>query len=116
MLAALPERGSPFDVLVGSTLDELPAGGVVGTGSPRRVAQLLELRPDLRTVELRGNVDTRLRKVAAGEVDAAVLAEAGLDRLGKSDADRPAFRVGADGAGPGPGGIGGRGRKRERFR
>jgi len=84
VLAAFPERGSPFDVLVGSSLDELPSGGLVGTGSPRRVAQLLELRPDLRTIDLRGNVDTRLRKVVDGEVDAAVLAEAGLDRLGKS--------------------------------
>ncbi|MEX1126321.1 MAG: hydroxymethylbilane synthase [Acidimicrobiia bacterium] len=85
VLAAFPERGSPFDVLVGSLLDELPSGGLVGTGSPRRVAQLLELRSDLRTIELRGNVDTRLRKVARGEVDAAVLAEAGLDRLGRSE-------------------------------
>ncbi|MGQ0849543.1 MAG: hydroxymethylbilane synthase [Actinomycetota bacterium] len=84
-LAALPERESPFDVLVGSSLDGLEANALVGTGSPRRVAQLLELRPDLRTTELRGNVDTRLRKVAAGEVDAAVLAEAGLGRLGKSE-------------------------------
>ena len=84
VLAAFPERGSPFDVLVGSTLDGLSAGAVVGTGSPRRMEQLLALRPDLRTVELRGNVDTRLRKVAAGEVDAAVLAEAALDRLGRS--------------------------------
>lgn len=83
-LAAVPERGSPYDVLVGSTLDGLPVGGIVGTGSPRRVAQLTELRPDLRTVELRGNVDTRLGKVEAGEVDAALLAEAGLERLGKS--------------------------------
>jgi hydroxymethylbilane synthase len=85
VLAALPERGSPFDVLVGLSLDALPQGGVVGTGSPRRAAQLLGLRPDIRTVELRGNVDTRLRKLAAGEVDAAVLAEAGLDRLGRSE-------------------------------
>jgi hydroxymethylbilane synthase len=85
VLAAFPERASPFDVLVGATLDELLPGAVVGTGSPRRVAQLLDLRPDLRTVELRGNVDSRLSKVASGEVDAAVLAEAGLDRLGKSD-------------------------------
>jgi len=85
VLAAFPERGSPFDVLVGCSLDELPSGGLVGTGSPRRVAQLLELRPDLRTVELRGNIDTRLHKVASGEVDAALLAEAGLDRLGKSE-------------------------------
>ncbi len=83
VLASVPERISALDVLVGSTLDELPPGGLVGTGSPRRVAQLLELRPDLRTTELRGNIDTRLRKVANGEVAAAVLAEAGLHRLGK---------------------------------
>ncbi|MBA3360651.1 MAG: hydroxymethylbilane synthase [Acidimicrobiia bacterium] len=85
VLASVPERGSPFDVLVGSSLDELPWAGLVGTGSPRRVEQLLELRPDLRTIELRGNVDTRLRKVADGEVDGAVLAEAGLDRLGRAE-------------------------------
>jgi hydroxymethylbilane synthase len=85
VLAAFPERGSPFDVLVGSTLDGLPVAAVVGTGSPRRVEQLLDLRPDLRTKELRGNVDTRLRKVAVGVVDAAVLAEAALDRLGRSE-------------------------------
>lgn len=85
VIAAFPERGSPFDVLVGSTLEELAAGAVVGTGSPRRIEQLLALRPDLRTMELRGNVGTRLRKVAAGQVDAAVLAEAALDRLGRSD-------------------------------
>lgn len=83
-LAAVPERASALDVLVGSTLGGLPPGGLVGTGSPRRAAQLLDLRPDLRTIELRGNVDTRLDKVAGGEVDGAVLAEAGLDRLGRS--------------------------------
>lgn len=85
VIAAFPERGSPFDVLVGSTLDGLPIGAVVGTGSPRRVEQLLDMRPDLHTNELRGNVDTRLSKVAAGAVDAAVLAEAAVDRLGRSD-------------------------------
>ncbi|HJU80945.1 MAG TPA: hydroxymethylbilane synthase [Acidimicrobiia bacterium] len=83
-LAAIPERASPFDVLVGRRLDALGPGALVGTGSPRRVNQLIELRPDLRTIELRGNVDTRLEKVAAGEVDATILAEAGLDRLGSS--------------------------------
>ena len=83
-LAAFPKRASALDVLVGSTLEGLPPGGLIGTGSPRRVAQLADLRPDLRTVELRGNIDTRLDKVARGEVDAAVLAEAGLDRLGRS--------------------------------
>jgi hydroxymethylbilane synthase len=82
-VAAVPERASAFDVLVGSTLGGLPPGGLVGTGSPRRAAQLADLRPDVRTIELRGNVDTRLAKVARGEVDGAVLAEAGLDRLGR---------------------------------
>ena len=84
VLAAFPERASPLDVLVGSRLDQLPAGATVGTGSPRRSAQLLELRPDLETVGLRGNVDTRIRKVSDGVVDGAVLAKAGLDRLGQS--------------------------------
>jgi hydroxymethylbilane synthase len=83
-LSAVPERASALDVLVGSTLGGLPPGGLVGTGSPRRAAQLVDLRPDLRTIELRGNVGTRLDKVASGEVDGAVLAEAGLDRLGRA--------------------------------
>jgi len=103
VLAALPERGSPLDVMVGASLDALPAHSVVGTGSPRRVEQLLQLRPDLRTTPLRGNIDTRLRKVAHGEIDAAVLAEAGLDRLGRSDHIRqrldPAQMVPAPGQG-----------------
>ncbi len=84
LVVAIPERVSAFDVLVGSTLDELVPGALVGTGSPRRVSQLLDLRPDLRTTELRGNVETRLARVANGEVDAALLAEAGLSRLGKA--------------------------------
>jgi hydroxymethylbilane synthase len=84
ILASIPERASALDVLVGSTLTELPRGGLIGTGSPRRAAQLVDLRPDLRTIELRGNVDTRLDKVARGEVDGAVLAEAGLNRLGRA--------------------------------
>jgi hydroxymethylbilane synthase len=105
VLAAFPERGSPFDVLVGSTLDELPAGAVVGTGSPRRVEQLLSLRPDLRTKELRGNVDSRLRKVAGGEVDAAVLAEAGLDRLGRSELIAQRLDVGQMVPAPGQGAL-----------
>ncbi|HWL48714.1 MAG TPA: hydroxymethylbilane synthase [Acidimicrobiia bacterium] len=86
VLAAFPERASPLDVMVGSSLNDLPGGAVVGTGSPRRSAQLARLRPDLRTAELRGNVETRLRKVLEGEVDAAVLAEAGLARLGRIEA------------------------------
>ncbi len=87
--AAVPERESPFDALCARnrlTLGELPVGSTVGTGSPRRAAQLLTHRPDLRVVPIRGNVDTRLRKVTDGELDAVVLAAAGLNRLGRSDA------------------------------
>jgi hydroxymethylbilane synthase len=81
-LAAFPVRESPFDAIVGRDIAELEAGSTVGTGSPRRVAQLRSVRPDLLTTELRGNVDTRLMKVERGDVDAALLAEAGLRRLG----------------------------------
>jgi hydroxymethylbilane synthase len=84
-IVAIPERASPHDVLVGATLGSLPEGAVIGTGSPRRSAQLLDLRPDLKTTSLRGNVDTRLGKIARREVDAAVLAEAGLERLGRTE-------------------------------
>ncbi|HEX5671623.1 MAG TPA: hydroxymethylbilane synthase [Acidimicrobiia bacterium] len=105
VLAAVPERGSPFDVLVGSTLDGLRPGAVVGTGSPRRVEQLLNLRPDLHATELRGNVDTRLRKVADGAVDAAVLAEAALDRLGRSELITQRFEVAQMVPAPGQGTV-----------
>ena len=80
-LAAVPAREDPRDVVVGA----LREGARVGTSSLRRRAQLLAWRPDLEVVELRGNVDTRLRKLADGEVDALVLAAAGLARLGRSD-------------------------------
>ena len=85
VIGAVPARATPYDVLIsrdGRPLEELPAGARVGTGSPRRRAQLLALRPDLEILPIRGNVDTRLRKLDAGEVDALVLAEAGLERLG----------------------------------
>jgi hydroxymethylbilane synthase len=85
VLAAFPERDDPRDVLVardGSTLEELPAGTRVGTSSPRRRAQLLAMRPDLKVEAIRGNVDTRLRKLQDGPYDALVLAAAGLRRLG----------------------------------
>lgn len=81
-IVALPRREAPWDVLCGSPLAALPEGARVGTGSPRRTAQLRKLRPDLVVDEIRGNVDTRLAKVEAGEFDAIVLAEAGLRRLG----------------------------------
>jgi len=86
VLAAVPPREDPRDVLVardGLTLAELPAGARVGTGSPRRMAQIRALGLGLELVPLRGNVDTRVGKVRAGELDAVVLARAGLARLGR---------------------------------
>jgi hydroxymethylbilane synthase len=81
-IVATPRRADPMDVLVGERLlDDVREGARVGTSALRRRAQLLAVRPDLSVVELRGNVDTRLRKLAAGEVDVLVLAAAGLDRL-----------------------------------
>ncbi|MDT4957011.1 MAG: hydroxymethylbilane synthase [Pseudonocardiales bacterium] len=87
VIAAVPAREDPRDALVardGMTLGELPAGSRVGTGSPRRAAQLRALGLGLEIVDLRGNVDTRLGKVASGELDAVILAYAGLRRLGRS--------------------------------
>jgi len=84
VIAAVPPRQDARDVLVardGLTLGELPSGSTVGTGSPRRTAQLRALGLGLAVVPVRGNVDTRVRKVAAGELDAVVLARAGLARL-----------------------------------
>jgi len=83
LLAAVPERADARDALIGSTLDALPTGAVVATGSVRRRAQLAAIRPDLGFAELRGNMDTRLEKAAA--FDGAVVAAAALDRLGLSD-------------------------------
>ena len=88
VIAAVPLREDPRDVLVardGLTLGELPAGARIGTGSPRRTAQLLGLGLGHEVVPIRGNVDTRIGKVASGEVDAVVLARAGLQRLGRLD-------------------------------
>ncbi len=87
-LAAVLPRGDARDALVsrgGVRLADLPAGARVGTSSSRRVALLRALRPDVAPVEIRGNVDTRLRKVADGDYEAVVLAAAGLDRLGRLD-------------------------------
>ncbi|GAB2690285.1 hydroxymethylbilane synthase [Thalassiella azotivora] len=88
VLAAVPEREDPRDALVardGLTLGELPEGAVVGTGSPRRAAQLRALGLGLQVQDLRGNVETRLATVTDGKVDAVVLARAGLNRLGLAD-------------------------------
>ena len=84
-MAAIPERAEPWDALIakgGLTLDELPPGAVVGTSSLRRRAQIFYRRPDLRPATLRGNVDTRIGRVENGEVDAAIMALAGLQRMG----------------------------------
>src|SRR3954453_21907222 len=81
-IAAVRPRGDVRDRIVGGeSIDKLPEGAVVGTSSPRRKAQLLRLRPDLQVVPIRGNVDTRLRKVEDGEFDATLLSAAGLKRL-----------------------------------
>lgn len=104
-IIAVPERAAPWDVIVGveGGLDALPIGASVATGSPRRHAQLLTARPDLTIVDIRGNVDTRLGKLAAGFADALVLAAAGLERLGVLRADAtvldPAVFVPAPGQG-----------------
>lgn len=83
-LAAFPEREDPRDALVsqgGKRFGQIPPGGKIGTGSLRRKAQLLNLRPDLEVVPLRGNLDTRLKKLAAINLDAVILAAAGLNRM-----------------------------------
>src|SRR3977135_3642303 len=89
VIAAYPERGDPRYVLVarnvGPTLETLRGGAIVGTDSPRRAGFLRAARPDLQVAPLHGNVETRLRRLDAGEVDGLVLAAAGIDRLGKSD-------------------------------
>jgi hydroxymethylbilane synthase len=84
VIAAVPERADPRDVLVGSTLSALPSGAVVGTGSVRRSLQLRSLRPDLEVRGIRGNVDTRIEKQRRGEYAAVMLALAGLTRLGRA--------------------------------
>lgn len=84
VLAAIPPRDDPRDALCGpAKLADLARGARIGTGSPRRMAQLRALRPDLDVVPIRGNADTRLRKVTDGDLDAVVLAFAGLGRIGR---------------------------------
>ena len=102
-LAGVAAREDPLDAYVGpaSSLDEVPAGARVGTSSLRRRSQLLALRDDLEVVGLRGNVDTRLRKLTADSYDGIVLATAGLRRLGRED--EIAFTFGLDQMTPAPG-------------
>jgi hydroxymethylbilane synthase len=90
LLRPILERADPRDAICGArSLDDLPEGAIVGTSSLRRRALLLALRPDLDVRDLRGNVDTRLRRLAEGDFEALVLAQAGLDRLGRGDEGRP---------------------------
>jgi hydroxymethylbilane synthase len=96
-VAAVLDRGDPRDALVsrsGKTLSELPAGARVGTSSTRRAALVHDVRPDLEVAEIRGNVDTRIAKVDAGDYDATLLAVAGLERLGHADRIAEAFPPG----------------------
>lgn len=89
-IAAMLPRADVRDRLIGAaSIDDLRHGAVVGTSSPRRAAQLKRLRPDLQIVSIRGNVDTRLGKLAGSEVDATLLAAAGLDRLDRPDVGHP---------------------------
>ncbi len=107
-MAAIPLRADPRDALCardGWTMSTLPPGARVGTGSPRRRAQLLATRPDLDVVELRGNVDTRLKRVAAGDLDAVVLAAAGLHRLGRLDTITDYLEAGTMLPAPGQGAL-----------
>jgi hydroxymethylbilane synthase len=93
-LAAIPKRADARDVWVCEAywaLHTLPMGGRIGTTSPRRRAQILALRPDVTFVEIRGNIDTRLRKLEEGQCDALVLAAAGLDRLGRTESVHQRF-------------------------
>lgn len=107
-LAAIPVRADARDAFVCETwwaLHTLPLGARVGTNSPRRRAQLLSLRPDLEFVELRGNVDTRLRKLEGGACEALVLACAGLDRIGRAESVHQRFAVDELTPAPGQGAL-----------
>jgi len=107
-LAAIPARDDPRDALVGrdgAKLADLPAGARIGTGSPRRAAQLLTLRSDITCVPIRGNANTRLGKVRDGELDAVVLAYAGLARIGQTELVSEIFEPDAMVPAPGQGAL-----------
>jgi hydroxymethylbilane synthase len=107
-LAAIPARDDPRDALVardGAKLADLPSGARIGTGSPRRAAQLTQLRSDVTCVPVRGNANTRLAKVRAGEFDAVVLAYAGLARIGQTDLVSEIFEPDAMVPAPGQGAL-----------
>jgi hydroxymethylbilane synthase len=107
-IGAIPKRADSRDALCsrdGLTLEALAPGARVGTGSPRRAAQLRGWRPDVEVVDIRGNIDTRLRKVSDGELDAVVLAAAGLGRIGRLDAVTEYFELGKWATAPGQGAL-----------
>jgi hydroxymethylbilane synthase len=107
-LAAIPPRADARDAFVCEpfwALHTLPHAGRIGTTSPRRRAQLLALRPDLQFVELRGNIDTRLRKLEEGQCDALVLACAGLDRIGRAESVHQRFALDELTPAPGQGAL-----------
>jgi hydroxymethylbilane synthase len=95
-VGAIPKRADARDAFCGRdglTLEGLPAGSRIGTGSPRRVAQLKQSRSDIEVVDIRGNIDTRLGRIAEGDLDAVVLAAAGLGRIGRKDAASELFEL-----------------------
>jgi hydroxymethylbilane synthase len=108
VLAAVPARDDPRDALVardGAKLADLPPGALIGTGSPRRAAQVRLLRPDVRPVPVRGNAGTRLAKVTSGDLDAVVLACAGLARIGALEEVSEVFETDAMLPAPGQGAL-----------
>ena len=108
VIGAIPKRADARDALSardGLLLDSLEPGARVGTGSPRRAAQLRAFRPDIEVIDIRGNVDTRLRKVTDGELDAVVLAAAGLHRLGRLGVVTEFFELGRWATAPGQGAL-----------
>jgi hydroxymethylbilane synthase len=107
-VGAVPKRADARDTLCardGLTFEALPEGARIGTGSPRRIAQLKAARPDLEIVDIRGNVDTRLARVVDGDLDAVVLAAAGLGRLGRLDAVTDYFPLSEMPTAPGQGAL-----------
>lgn len=108
VIGAVPKRADARDTLCARDallFEDLPEGARVGTGSPRRVAQLKALRPDLEIVDIRGNVDTRLGRIAEGDLDAVILAAAGLNRLGRLDAVTDHFSLSVMPSAPGQGAL-----------
>jgi hydroxymethylbilane synthase len=108
IIAAIPKRASPHDVLISKNntpLMQLRKGAVIGTGSLRRLAQIKHLRPDIEVIPIRGNVDTRIRKIQQGEFDGIILAEAGLQRMDLTDQITERFPLNLCPSAPGQGAL-----------